>query len=170
MTKLAWRPETAPIGVEAAGEAERDLARLGLRRFTLLDAGSTPQVRRKVYDLVRLGVVDDPGGDADFLPFERFAAELFEPFYWRWADAQFLAADGERWVGLVNLQLRTAEQAEMGISVVRRAYRRRGVARALKVLALRRAQEHGVDAVLTWNHVGNTPILDLNASLGFRAV
>ncbi len=167
--KLVWRPASAPIGAEAAGEAERALARLGLRRFTLLDAGSGPQVRRGVYELVRLGVVDDPGGDADFLPFERFDAELFEPFYWRWADAQFLAADGERWVGLVNLQLRSDEQAEMGITVVRRAYRQRGVARALKVLALRRAQEQGVDAVLTWNHVGNTPILDLNASLGFRA-
>ncbi len=170
MTKLVWRPASAPFGVDAAGEAERALARLGLRRFTLRDAGSGPQVRRELYELVRLGVVDDPGEGADFLPFERFDAELFEPFYWRWADAQFVAAEGERWVGLVNLQLRTAEQAEMGITVVRRGYRRRGVARALKALALRRAQERGVAAVVTWNHVGNTAILALNASLGFRAV
>lgn len=169
MTKLVWRPALAPIEAGAAREAGRDLARLGLRRLTLLDAGSGPRVRRELYALVRLGVVDTPGEDGVFVPFERFDAELFEPFYWRWADAQFFAADGERWIGLVNLQLRTAERAEMGITVVRRAYRRRGVARALKVLALRHARERGVDEVATWNHVGNKPILDLNTSLGFRA-
>jgi len=170
MTKLVWKPRSAPIEVGAVREAEGTIRRLGLRSFTLLDAGLGPRARRELYQLVRLGVQDDPGEGAGFLPFERFDEELFEPFYWRWADAQFLVADGERWVGLANLQLRTVERAEMGITVVRRAYRRRGVARALKVLALRRAQERGVERVATWNHVGNTPILELNASLGFRAV
>jgi RimJ/RimL family protein N-acetyltransferase len=169
MTKLEWRPGTTPIPASVATRADRALARLGLRPFTLLEAGRDARARKALYELVRLGVLDDPGEDADFVPFERFDAELFEPFYWRWADTQFLAAAGNRWVGLVNLQFRAAERAEMGITVVRRAYRRRGVARALKVLALARAQESGVDRVTTWNHVGNIPILRLNASLGFRA-
>lgn len=169
MTKLVWTPSSTPVRAEEAKRANDVLARLGLRRFTLLEAGQGPHARKALYELVRLGVLDDPGEGTDFVPFERFDAELFEPFYWRWADAQYLAADGARWVGLVNLQLRTEERAEMGITVVRRAYRRRGVARALKVLALARAQESGVDRVTTWNHVGNIPILRLNASLGFRA-
>jgi GNAT superfamily N-acetyltransferase len=169
MTKLVWTPSSAPVDAAEAARARDALTRLGLRPFTLLEAGRGPRARRALYELVRLGVVDDPGEGTGFVSFERFDAELFGPFYWRWADAQHLAADGARWVGLVNLQLRTAERAEMGITVVRRAYRRRGVARALKVLALGCAQERGVTRVTTWNHVGNIPILRLNASLGFHA-
>lgn len=169
LTKLIWRPVAAPVLADDVRAAERRLAELGLRVFTLRDAGRGVEVRRALYAMVREGVLDDPGDEHGFMDFEPFDAELFEPFYWRWADAQYLAADGEVWVGLVNLQLRRPERAEMGITVVRRAYRRRGIARALKVLALGLAQERGVTSVVTWNHVQNTPILRLNASLGFHA-
>ncbi|MEJ2288850.1 MAG: GNAT family N-acetyltransferase [Deinococcales bacterium] len=169
MTKLVWRSAARPVAAEDVQAARRRLERLGLGLLTLQQAGHGLEARKALYELVRLGVHDEVGGEGAFVPFERFDAELFEPFYWRWADAQYLAADGETWVGLVNLQLRRPERAEMGITVVRRAYRRRGIARALKVLALGLAQGRGVTSVVTWNHVQNTPILRLNASLGFRA-
>lgn len=167
MTKLVWRSDMRPVEAEDARVARRRLQRLGLRVLTLREVGRGLQTRKALYDLVRLGVLDEPDDHA-FVPFESFDAELFEPFYWQWADAQYLAADGDVWVGLVNLQLRRPERAEMGITVVRRGYRRRGIAWALKVLALRLAQERGVVSVVTWNHLENTPILRLNASLGFR--
>jgi RimJ/RimL family protein N-acetyltransferase len=168
MTKLVWRTVQRPVAAEDVQAARRRLQRLGLQLLTLREAGHGIETRRALYELVRLGVLDEPDGEHGFVPFERFDAELFEPFYWQWADAQYLAVDGNVWVGLVNLQLRRPERAEMGITVVRRAYRRRGIARALKVLALRLAQERGITSVVTWNHVENTPILRLNASLGFR--
>lgn len=140
----------------------------GIRFFTLDAAGDTLDHRRKVFELVREGVVDDPSNDGTFMDFEEFSEHLFGAYYWRWSDAQFLAAAGDEWVGLTNLQLREATRAEFGVTVVRRGYRRRGIARALKLLALDYLRRRGVRSVHTRNDPTNTPILCLNRDLGFR--
>jgi GNAT superfamily N-acetyltransferase len=167
MIELVWRPDVRSPELDDARAARNRLGAQGLRCFRLSDVGRGIEVRSSLYQLVRLGVLDTPGGEDDFVSFESFDAELFEPYYWRWADAQILAADGDLWVGLSNLQLRELERAEMGITVVRREYRRRGIARALKVIALSQARALGIVSVVTRNHPDNEPILRLNASLGF---
>lgn len=153
-----------PADVEAA------LARcagLELRYFTLAAAGDSVESRSLLYQLVREGVLDDPGGDGMFLSLEAFSDQLFEPYYWRWADCQFVAAAGDEWVGLTNLQLRDAG-AEFGVTVVKRAYRRRGVARALKLLALAYLRDQGASSVVTRNDPRNEAVLRLNRRLGFE--
>lgn len=138
------------------------------RLFTLVEVLHETDPRERLYDLVREGVIDDPSGDGTFLPFEAFAEELYEPYYARWADSQILAAHGDTWVGLTNLQLRHANRAEFGITIVKRPYRRQGLARALKLVALRHARERGVQVVSTKNDPRNIGMLALNRSLGFR--
>lgn len=155
-----------------AAEVEACLERcaaMGVRFFTLAEAGDTPDTRRRLYELVSEGVVDDPGNDGTFMGFEEFSERLFEPFYWRWASCQVLAAKGGEWIGLTNLQLREGRVAEFGVTVVKRAHREQGIARALKLLALRRASDLGVETVRTWNHQANEPMLRLNERLGFVA-
>lgn len=116
---------------------------------------------------MREGLVDDPASDGTFLSCEEFSERLFEPFYWRWAECQFLAAAGDEWVGLTNLQLRD-EGAEFGVTVVTREFRGRGVARALKLQALAYLRRQGVASVATRNDPRNEAVLRLNTRLGFR--
>lgn len=154
----------------SVGEMEAAVARgveSGLRFFTLATAGDSVESRSRLYELVREGVVDDPGSDGTFLDFEEFSEQLFEPFYWRWAECQFLAELGDEWVGLTNLQLRDTG-AEFGVTVVKRAFRGRGVARVLKLLALDHLLKQGIGSVLTRSDPRNSAVLRLNRRLGFR--
>ena len=166
MIDLFWRNDHRPLLPEDVQAASDHLEALGLRSFSLKDAGHGFDARRALYELVRIGVLDAPGDD-DFVSFETFDAQLFEPYYWRWADLQILAAHHDNWIGLSNVQLHELAVAQLGITVVHRNYRRRGIARALKVLALSQVQARGIPAAITRNHPENEPILRLNHSLGF---
>ena len=174
--------ETAPmlvleLGLRDGGpsvavveEAVRRVEEQGVRFSTLVGEGDGNGVRRRLYDLVREGVVEDPSGDGSFVPFEVFESDLYVPYYRRWADLQYIAKRRGEWAGLVNPQLRSPDVMELGISIVRRPSRRMGVARALKLLALQQARLRGVARVRTRNHGANAPILALNRSLGFLEV
>jgi GNAT superfamily N-acetyltransferase len=166
MIELIWRHDDRPLEPADTKAAKDHLEAQGLRSFSLEDAGRGIEARRALYELVRTGVLDAPGGD-DFVSFESFDAKLFEPYYWRWPDIQILAADGDDWVGLSSVQLFEPHVAQLGITVVRRDFRRRGIARALKVLALSHVQARRIPSAITRNHPSNEPILRLNTSLGF---
>ncbi|MBE2224121.1 MAG: GNAT family N-acetyltransferase [Anaerolineae bacterium] len=55
-----------------------------------------------------------------------------------------------------------------GVTTVRREYRRRGIATALKVHIIRFAQENGVQEIFTGNDSQN-PMYQLNLKLGFKS-
>ena len=78
-------------------------------------------------------------------------------------------ATGE-YVGVSNLwRLQGEEDAlETGLTGVRRAYRRRGVALAMKLRSLRWAKEQGYRLVKTWNATNNEGMLAINEALGFE--
>lgn len=81
----------------------------------------------------------------------------------------FLAlADGEI-IGYSGL-CRTSEDgvAEDGLTVVRRDWRRRGLATALKRAELAWAARNGVRRVETWTQTGNEGMRSVNERLGFR--
>lgn len=141
----------------------------GIRFFALAEVEDTPDTRVRLYELVREGVIDDPSNDGTFMDPEEFSDRLFEPFYWRWAECQFLAAVGDEWVGLTNLQL-PASGAQFGVTVVKRAFRRRGIARVLKLQALQYLHDRGTVSVTTRNDPRNTAVLRLNRGLGFEEV
>jgi GNAT superfamily N-acetyltransferase len=56
--------------------------------------------------------------------------------------------------------------ADNGFLGILRPYRRRGLARALKVALIEQAQREGMDSVYTTNEQNN-PMLQLNLQLGF---
>jgi len=83
--------------------------------------------------------------------------------------AAFLAvADGEP-IGCAGLQLDAdfPERAENALTAVRRDWRNRGVATALKVTTLAWAAEHGIREVYTWTQRGNEGMRSLNERLGY---
>lgn len=49
-----------------------------------------------------------------------------------------------------------------------REFRRRGLARLVKLATIRWAAEHGITAIYTGNDTENAPMLALNDSLGFH--
>jgi mycothiol synthase len=82
-------------------------------------------------------------------------------------DSFFVARDGERIVGLSYLARRPDGDAEVGDTGVLRDYRRRGIARALKMMVTRHAAQHGIARVHTDNRADNVAMLAINRELGF---
>jgi mycothiol synthase len=82
-------------------------------------------------------------------------------------DGFFVARDGERIVGLSYLVRRPDGDAEVGDTGVLRDYRRRGIARALKLMVTRYAAQHGIARVHTDNRADNAGMLAINRELGF---
>jgi GNAT superfamily N-acetyltransferase len=82
-------------------------------------------------------------------------------------DSFFVARDGDRIVGLSYLARRPDGDAEVGDTGVLRDYRRRGIARALKMTVTRYATDHGFRRVHTDNRADNAGMLAINRELGF---
>jgi RimJ/RimL family protein N-acetyltransferase len=89
------------------------------------------------------------------------AAEWFRP------EGQLIALDGEQWVGLCALQLLPENQGAFNlITGVLPAYRRRQIAQALKLLAIRYARRYGAMHISTTNDSLNVAMLAINRKLG----
>ena len=141
----------------------------GIRFFTMADLDGTAEARRKLYDLNRRTALDNPGADGTFPPFEEFQQFVFGASWYR-ADGQILAADGERWIAIAAVAYypkhNSAYNAFTGVD---RDYRGRGLAQALKLLAVRLAQRYGAEYIRTNNDSQNAPMLAINRKLGYRA-
>ena len=146
-------PVAAPDGVE--------LTTLAVR----------PELARGVYEVAREATPDIPGEeDSDFAPFEEWARhDLGGPG--DRADATFLAIAGDEVVGYAKFSLTSAQPtvAHHDLTAVKRAWRGRGIARALKAAQIRWAKEHGYERLATKNEERNAPIKRLNEHFGYRA-
>lgn len=89
-------------------------------------------------------------------------------------DGYFVALDGEKYVGVSYLwsSQATDEILYTGFTGVRRAYRLRGIATALKVLAIEYAQSHptksGRPVRIRTNNEESNPMFQINLMLGFK--
>ncbi len=83
-------------------------------------------------------------------------------------DAHFIALMDDDIAGVSQLYgSARAGTLQVGLTGVIAAYRRRGIAFALKLEAIRYAQLHGFAVIRANNHVVNQPMLTINRSLGF---
>jgi GNAT superfamily N-acetyltransferase len=119
---------------------------------------------RLVMDLFRDVPVATPQREE---PFEQFATYLRLPSFT--PATRYLAVHEGRTVGLSEFTVSklAPAHAETGLTGVRREYRRRGLATALKAVALARAQLRGVETMWT-NNEENNPMFALNLKLGFQ--
>lgn len=84
-------------------------------------------------------------------------------------ELYLVAAAGERYVGKSDLRRRDDPLVlDTGSTGVARDWRRRGLARYLKLAGLAVARERGTSEVFTANDEANTAMRALNAELGFR--
>jgi GNAT superfamily N-acetyltransferase len=86
-----------------------------------------------------------------------------------WPEATFVALAGEEVVGMAGLNHDTdrPDRAENTLTTVRRDWRGRGLARALKETATAWASEHGIREIYTWTQTGNENMRAVNERLGF---
>ncbi|MFC4638044.1 GNAT family N-acetyltransferase [Deinococcus hohokamensis] len=108
-------------------------------------------------------------GEATPLTFEDFQKRFEGPTMFPEGIQLAVTAEGEV-VGLSELWRAEGNPARLntGLTGTRRAWRRRGLALALKLAALRVAREEGAKEVWTGNATTNAPMLALNDRLGFR--
>jgi mycothiol synthase len=146
LAALEPAPTVLPGGVEIVTLAER------------------PELADALFPVALEGVADIPGEPGPFT-FEQFRAiELDRPS--RRRDLFFVAlADGEP-VGYASLDDYGCD-ALNGLTAVRRSWRRRGVATALKRTQIAAAKRAGYRRLVTGSEERNLPMRTLNAKLGY---
>ena len=141
-----------PRGVEVVSWAER------------------PEVARGIYAVAVEAYADVPGGeDAVMEPFEGWLEHDMQGSGDR-PDATFVAVAGDEVVGYAKFFLTAAQPsvAFHDMTGVKRAWRGRGIAAALKRAQIGWAKANGYERLETGNEERNAPIRRLNATLGYR--
>lgn len=149
-----------------AGHVER-LQAQGLRFFSFAETDGSEEARRRLYEVRMATARDDPAQEEDEeWPYEQFVRDVFEASQFR-PEGQVFAADVDRWIGIAAVG--DAEPGMMfnAFTGVRREYRGRGIALALKLLATDFARRAGVAGIRTNNDSENAPMLAINRRLGY---
>lgn len=140
----------------------------GIRFFTLADVGDTDAARRALYDLNADLVQDIPGHDGTFMPFEQFQKTVCSASWYR-PDGQIVAASGDTWVGMAAVGYFEATNSMYNmITGIEPAWRGKGIALALKLLAVACARRYGAAYITTNNDSENAPMLAINRKLGYQ--
>ena len=149
-------------------EVERRLNAQGIVIKSYTELGDDPERDRKLYEFDRAVLPDVPGTE-DFTlpPFERWREDVLQSPNAK-LDAYNIALDGDQFVGVSNIWgSRGTDTLFTGLTGIRREYRRKGIATALKVRVIQWAQTHGHPRIKTENEENN-PMLQLNYRLGFQ--
>jgi GNAT superfamily N-acetyltransferase len=128
-----------------------------------------PEWRRKLYELDWLLSLDVPEIDEPRKrEFEVYCKQTFDkPTFF--PEGFFIALDGDEYVGVSMLELNLADPTKLqtDLTGVVRSHRRKGIATALKVHALSKAQTTEAAYLDTDNEEKN-PMYTLNVRLGFK--
>jgi GNAT superfamily N-acetyltransferase len=152
LSGLAAPAVAPPEGVEVVTWAER------------------PELARGMYEVACEAYVDIPGSEDDEMKsFDDWLAHDLGGSGDR-PEATFVAVAGDEVVGYAKFSLTEAQPkvAFHDMTGVKRAWRGRGVAGALKRAEVAWAIENGYERLQTQNEVRNEPIRRLNERLGYR--
>ena len=142
-----------PDGVEIASLAER------------------PEAEPQIFDIAVESYPDIPGDEQEYVfgdPEEWLRHHLHGPAHR--PDANFVALVGEDVIGYAKLTVSPARPSSAfhGMTAVRRAWRGRGVAGALKRAQIRWALANGLERLETTNELRNEPMQRVNLGLGYK--
>lgn len=131
----------------------------------IVTVSQRPELWRSAYQAIGVQAFQDM---ATIAPLD-ISLEQWERDWITDPDAMFIALAGGEVIGMAGLQPDTDDpgRAEHALTVVRRDWRRRGVAAALKRMCLAWAASHGLREVYTWTQRGNDDMRALNTHLGF---
>jgi GNAT superfamily N-acetyltransferase len=180
---VAWLGRRAVRELHRSWESRLDVPALDASRFTeearvpdgievvtLEDElAEDPERLREVFEMDNVLSLDVPRVD----PFTPPPFEMFRDSVVTGPralpEAFFLAKDGDRYVGVSNLERLESlpDTLYTGFTGVRREYRGRGIAMCLKLRAIDYARRRGFRWIRTGNSTLNAPMLGINMKLGF---
>ena len=150
--------------------ATQKAAAAGVTFKTWADLPSTEETQHLLYTTIAQELLPDvPFSEPlNIWPFETWLERVWHNPY-RAANGTFLAFAGDELVGISEL-FTTDDRAKFttGLTAVKRAYRRQGIAQSLKLKAAEYARMAGGESLLTTNHSVNRPMLAINEAIGFE--
>ncbi len=152
LAELDLPPATPPAGVEIVTWAER------------------PDLAGGIYQVAVEAYADVPGGeDEEMEAYDDWLAHDMQGSG-DLPEATFVALAGTEVVGYAKFSLTAAQPsvAFHDMTGVKRTWRGRGVAGALKHAEVAWAKQQGYERLVTGNEMRNEPILRLNRRLGYR--
>jgi GNAT superfamily N-acetyltransferase len=129
-----------------------------------------PELARGLFEVSLDASPDVPGyEDEEHEPFEAWLAHEMQGPGDR-PEATFVAVAGDEAVGYAKFSLSSTAptRAHHDLTAVKRAWRGRGIARALKSAQIGWAKANGFELLKTTNDERNTPMRRLNEQLGYR--
>ena len=125
---------------------------------------------RGLYRLYHEARVDQPTlGRVSARPYEDWLREIFDELD-TIREAFFVARVGSELVGCSAVHIESADVLRILITAVLPAYRRRGIARVLKLRVHAWAREHGYREIHTSTASSNVGMVALNTALGYAIV
>lgn len=168
----ARRDLESELGLRAFDESRAEAAVVpdGIEARSLLDEMEhDPGAGRKLYELEIAAGDDVPRlVSSEHMTYEEYSMVILQnPTYL--LAGSFVAKSGDAYVGASSLW-RTGPEGYLGqgFTAVRRDHRRRGIATALKLMVAKAASDMGASFLRTSNDSENTPMLRLNAEIGFE--
>jgi GNAT superfamily N-acetyltransferase len=129
-----------------------------------------PELAPGIYEVALEASPDVPGWEDEIPePFEDWLVNDMQGSGDK-PEATFLALAGDEVVAYAKFSLTEAQPkaAHHDLTGVKRAWRGRGIARALKATQIRWAKENGYEELRTRNDERNAPIRHLNREFGYR--
>lgn len=155
-----WNPAPLALAVERAKAT-------GIRFSDVAAECRTEEEFRRFYDFFGRVMDDMPGAAGrQRAPFERWYQNMqtrpdMDPSLW------LLGIEGEEWVAVASLARLPDGSFYHGFTGTAPSYRGRGLAQAMKVVALELAQSLGISSISTTNHSVNQPMLAINQKFGY---
>jgi GNAT superfamily N-acetyltransferase len=137
----------------------------GIGFTTMAEVGGTPGHSRVLYELDKTCSADIPGR-GDSYTFGEYTEQRLQP-----SDHDLrgiiLAVSGGVWVGMAATSIRDDEHAVSDMTGVLPGHRRRGIALAMKLLAIEYARSSGMRWLVALHHPRNAAAIGMNRRLGF---